>query len=225
MTAYRKPSSGRVIPYYTPGENIANSILHGIGTLSAIVGLVLLNLKTRGLFGGQWRGWLDNTGVILFTATMIGMFLVSTLYHAIQHQKTKYVLRVLDHSMVYVFIAGTYTPFCLSALGGAWGWTLFGIEWALAALGIILYVLNWKALHRIEVAVYICMGWIILVGWVPLVRSLATPSLVLLFSGGILYSLGAIVYRKKHLTGTHAVWHAFVLAGAFCHYLSVWFFH
>ena len=225
MTTARSPAGGGVFPFYSTGENIANSVLHGIGTLSAIAGLVLLNLRTRGFLGGQLRGWLENTGVILFTATMIGMFLVSTLYHAIQHKGAKHVLRVLDHSMIYVFIAGTYTPFCFTALGGAWGWTLFAIEWSLAALGIVLYTLNWETLKKIEVAVYIFMGWVIVAGWVPLVRSLSKISLVFLLAGGILYSLGTIWYRKKHLAGTHAVWHAFVLAGAFCHWFSVWLFH
>lgn len=213
------------LPFYTPGENIANSVLHGIGTLLAVLGLVLLNLKTRGLSSGQLNGSLEITATLLFTATMIGMFLISTLYHGIQHLGAKRILRILDHSMVYIFIAGTYTPFCLAALGGVWGWTLFFIEWSLALTGIVLYSLNWKILKKVEVAVYIVMGWAIVAGCVPLFRSIPLISFILLFSGGIFYSLGTIWYRKKHLPRTHAIWHAFVLAGALCHWFSVWYLH
>ena len=212
-----------ILPFYTIGEEIANSILHGVGTLSAIAGLVLLNLKTRGLFSAPKGGRLDIISVLLFTATMIGMFLVSTLYHAIRHGKAKSILRILDHSVIYLFIAGTYTPLCLSGLKGAWGWSLFAVEWFLALLGITLYILDFKILKKIEVAVYILMGWVIVIGFVPLLRSVPVISIVLLISGGIAYTLGTIWYRKKHIKGAHIVWHAFVLLGTLCHWFSVWF--
>ncbi|MDR0497266.1 MAG: hemolysin III family protein [Treponema sp.] len=219
----RTSSVAEPFPLYSIGENIANSVLHGIGTLWAIAGLVLLNIKIRSLSGRNLENSLDITAALLFTATMIGMFLISTLYHSIQHYGAKRVLRILDHSMVYVFIAGTYTPFCLSALGGVLGWSIFFIEWALALLGITLYCLNFKALKKVEVAAYILMGWVIIVGLVPLFHAMPMISFILLFAGGIVYSLGTVWYRKKHLRKTHAIWHCFVLAGALCHWLAVWF--
>ena len=218
-----KSPAAAALPFYTIGEEIANSILHGIGTLAAVAGLVLLNLKTRGFLGGSRGGAMDITAVLLFTSAMTGMFLVSTLYHAIQHQGAKRVLRKLDHSVIYLFIAGTYTPLCLSGLGGAWGWSLFAVEWSLALLGITLYVLGNKALKKIEVAVYILMGWAIVAGFVPLMRSVPVLSIILLFSGGLFYTMGTIWYRMKHIRGTHIVWHAFVLLGTVCHWFSIWF--
>jgi hemolysin III len=208
---------------YSIGEEIANSILHGIGVLGAVAGLVLLNLKTRGLLGGSRSGSIDITAVLLFAATMIGMFLASTLYHAVQHRGAKRILRDLDHTVIYLFIAGTYTPFCLTALRGPCGWSIFAVEWFLANLGITLYALDNKPLKKLEVAAKILMGWVIVVGFIPLARSIPTISLILLFAGGGAYTMGTIWYRKKSIRGTHAIWHAFVLGGTVCHWFSIWF--
>jgi hemolysin III len=218
-----KSASAAVLPLYTIGEEIANSIIHGVGALGAVAGLVLLNLKTRGLLGWPRGNTIDITAVILFTAAMIAMFLASTLYHAIQHEGAKNVFRILDHSMIYIFIAGTYTPFCLSALKGGWGWSLFAVEWSLAALGIVLYASGNKAIKKIEVGVYILMGWAIIAGFVPLVRSVPLISVILLVAGGVAYTMGTLWYRKKHIRGTHIVWHSFVLLGTICHWFSIWF--
>ena len=209
-------------PLYTIGEEIANSILHGVGVLGAIAGLVLLNLKTRGYFSEPRGGSADITAVLLFTAAMIAMFLASTLYHAIQHQGAKRILQKLDHSMIYLFIAGTYTPFCLIALKGAWGWSIFAVEWTLAMLGITLYVLDHKFYKKIEMIVYILMGWVILAGLIPLSRSVPVISLILLFAGGAAYTMGTVWYRKKNIRGAHIVWHSFVLLGTICHWFSIW---
>jgi hemolysin III len=219
-----KRTSPAALPSYTIGEEIANSILHGIGTLGAIAGLVLLILKTTGILGGQRSGNIDIIAVTLFGATMIGMFLVSTLYHAIQHQGAKRILRKFDHSVIFIFIAGTYSPFCLIGLKGAWGWSIFAAEWSLALLGIILNILDIKALKKIEVAAYILMGWAIVVGCVPLIRSIPIQSIILLVAGGVTYTLGTFWYRKKNVRLTHVIWHAFVLIGTTCHWLSVWYF-
>jgi hemolysin III len=224
MSENKSPAAA-TFPFYTIGEEIVNSIIHGIGVLGAIAGLVLLTLKTRGLLGGPKGNTIDITAVILFAAAMIAMFLASTLYHAIQHQGAKSIMRILDHSMIYLFIAGTYTPFCLSALKGAWGWSLFAIEWSLAVLGIALYASGNKTIKKIEVGVYILMGWAIVVSFVPLLRSVPLISVILLVAGGVLYTLGTIWYRrsKKHIQGAHIVWHTFVLMGTVCHWFSIWF--
>jgi len=219
----KRPSTTANVPFYTIDEEIANSILHGIGTLGAIAGLVMLSLKTTGFLGVARASNLDILAAILFAATMIGMFLISTLYHAVQHNGAKRVLRKLDHSLVFIFIAGTYTPLCLSGIRGAWGWSLFGVEWTLAVIGIILNILDYRAIRKIELAAYIMMGWVIIVGCVPLVRSVPLESVILLLAGGVMYTLGTIWYRRKNVRFTHAVWHIFVLAGTVCHWFSIWY--
>ena len=212
-----------ILPFYTIGEEITNSILHGIGALGATAGLVLLGLKTNGFWGGQKTAAMDKASVILFASTMIGMFLISTLYHAIQHQGAKRIFRRLDHSVIFIFIAGTYTPFCLSGLEGSWGWSLFAFEWSLALLGITLNIFRSKILKKIEIAIYILMGWAIVAGVFPLVRSVPVVSIVLLFAGGTAYTLGIFWYRKKSMRLSHVIWHAFVIAGTVCHWFAVWF--
>jgi len=223
VSTIKRAPVAAVFPFYTIGEEIANSILHGIGALGATAGLILLRLKTTGFLGGQRASNLDIAAVLLFTASMIGMFLISTLYHGIQHQGAKRILRRLDHSVIFVFIAGTYTPFCLTGLQGAWGWSLFAVEWSLAILGITLNILDFKALKKIEVAAYIMMGWAIVVGFVPLLRSIPIQSIILLLAGGTAYTIGTIWYRMKSVRLTHVVWHVFVIIGTVCHWFSIWY--
>jgi hemolysin III len=211
------------LPFQTIGEEIANSILHGIGVLLATVGLVLLALRANGLIGGRGGGSLAISSYVIYTATMICMFLASTLYHAIQHKTAKQVLRILDHSAIYLLIAGTYTPFCLTVLQGTFGLILFCAEWGLAVLGIVLHAMNYKPLKKIEVAVYILMGWAIIFSWNTLYKALPRTSIILMVAGGVLYTLGTIWYAQKKRRGTHVVWHVFVLAGALCHWWSIWF--
>ncbi|MDR1316902.1 MAG: hemolysin III family protein [Spirochaetales bacterium] len=208
--------------FYSLREETANSVIHGIGTLLAITGLVLLIIRSRGLPAGREDGALMTISCILFAGTMICMFLTSTLYHAVRRQNVKRVLRVLDHSAIYLLIAGTYTPFCLVALKGGWGWSLFGLEWGMAFAGITIHCLNIRALKKFELIVHLLMGWAIAAGWFVLVRSVSRTALILLVSGGVLYTLGVFWYRKKNVPGAHAVWHVFVLAGAVCHWVSVW---
>ena len=208
---------------YAISEEIASSILHGMGTLAATAGLVLLALKSTGILGGQRAGRLDIAATLLFAATMIAMFLISTLYHAIQHTGAKKILRRLDHSVIFIFIAGTYSPFCLIGLRGAWGWSIFAVEWFFALLGITLNIIDNKAFRKFEVASYIIMGWAIIAGCVPLFRSVPILSIVLLVAGGAAYTLGTLWYRKKNIIGTHAVWHVFVLIGTVCHWFSLWY--
>ncbi len=202
------------LPFQTPGEEIANSIIHGLGVLLAIAALVLLVVRGR-------DAW-EVVSYAIFGSSMILLFLASTLYHALTHEGAKRVFRVFDHGAIYLLIAGTYTPFCLVPLRGAWGWTLFGVEWGLAITGIVLYAVGIKALKKVEVAVYILMGWAIVLGWLPLVRSISGISLFWLVAGGVAYTLGTIWYRQKIKRGTHVTWHVFVLAGAVAHFWAVW---
>jgi hemolysin III len=223
MRAITKNSKAAVPPFYTIGDEIANSVLHGIGALAAVTGLVFLILKNTGFLGGNRAANIDITAAVLFTAAMIGMFLISTLYHAIQNISVKSFFRKLDHSVIFIFIAGTYTPICLSGLRGAWGWSLFAVEWALALTGIILNILDSKTLKKIEVMVYIMMGWAVIIGFIPLIRRVPVTSIVLLLAGGAAYTLGTVFYKKKHIKHTHVIWHTFVIIGAVCHWFSIWY--
>jgi hemolysin III len=217
------PSAGRALPFQTAGEEIANSIIHGLGSLLAAVGLMPLVFRAAGFLEGRGGGIAAASAYVIFSVTMIIMFLASTIYHAVLHPGVKRILRVLDHSAIYLLIAGTYTPFCLIALRGLWGWSVLVFEWALAAAGITLYAINWKFIRKAEVVVYILMGWAILAGWMPLMRSVPAISLILLVTGGALYTAGTFWYRKRSTRGAHVVWHVFVLAGAICHWWSIWF--
>jgi hemolysin III len=211
------------LPFQTPGEEIANSILHGLGVLLAAAGLTLLTLRANGHLGGRGGGALAVTSYVIFTAAMIAMFLASTLYHAIQAEGTKRVFRIIDHSAIYLLIAGTYTPLSLLGFRGALGWVYFGIEWGLAAAGISLYAANVKFIKKIELAVYILMGWAVIAGAFRLYQSIPRTSVIFLVSGGIAYTLGTIWYSKHVRRGAHVVWHVFVLAGAVLHWWAVWF--
>jgi hemolysin III len=223
MRAITKNSKTAVLPFYTIGEEIANSVLHGIASLAAITGLVFLILKNTGFLNGNKAAGIDIVAAVLFTAAMIGMFLISTLYHAIQNISVKSFFRKLDHSVIFIFIAGTYTPICLSGLRGAWGWSLFAVEWALALTGIILNILDSKTIKKIEVTVYIMMGWAVIIGFLPLIHRVPVISIILLLAGGAAYTLGTVFYKKKNIKHTHAIWHAFVIIGAVCHWFSIWY--
>ncbi|MDR2747684.1 MAG: hemolysin III family protein [Treponema sp.] len=213
----------RTLPFQTTGEEIANSVIHGLGCLLAATGLMPLVFRAAGFLGGKGGDVAAVSAYVIFSVTMIIMFLASTIYHAVPHQGAKRVLRVLDHSAIYLLIAGTYTPFCLIALRGPWGWSFLGLEWALAAAGITLYAANWKFIKKAEIVVYILMGWAILAGWAPLMRTVPALSLILLVTGGALYTAGTFWYRKRDTRGAHVTWHVFVLAGAICHWWSIWF--
>jgi hemolysin III len=211
------------LPFQTIGEEIANSILHGLGVLLGTAGLVLLCVRGNGGLNGTLTGPLAVTSYAVFTASMITLFMASTLYHAIQAKGAKRVFRVLDHCAIYFLIAGTYTPYSLLGFRGAVGWVYFGIEWGLAAIGIVCYAANVRFIKKIELVVYILMGWACAFGVFRLVRSIPLRSSLFLLIGGIAYTMGTFWYRKHDRRKAHVVWHAFVLAGAVSHWLSIWF--
>ena len=211
------------LPFQTPGEEIANSILHGLGVFLAVAGLTLLVLKNKGYLGGTVTSGPVIACYAIYSASMVSMFLASTLYHAIQHEGAKRIFQILDHSAVYLLIAGTYTPLSLLGLRGAWGWTYFGIEWALAITGTVLYAVNWKYLRRAELWVYILMGWAIAGGLWLLYRQVPLITFILLLAGGVAYTMGTYWYRKRHRRGAHVIWHIHVITGVVCHWLSLWF--
>lgn len=200
-------------------EEIANSITHGIGTAFGVAGLVLL------LVFSSLQGTTSHIfSSIIYGSTLIILYLASTLYHAIPSPRAKKILQKLDHSSIFLLIAGTYTPITLNGLGGPWGWSIFGTVWGLALVGIILELATKKRYKKIAITLYLCMGWLIVIAIKPMIDHVATGGLVLLLTGGLVYSLGIIFYLWKQFPFNHAIWHLFVLAGSILQFLAVFFY-
>jgi len=197
-------------------EEVANSVSHGLGFVLAVAGAPLL------IATAIRRGTLaDVVAVSVFAASMALLYLSSTIYHALPPGRTKNAFHVLDHAAIYLLIAGTYTPFTLGVLKGGWGWTLFGLVWGLAALGVLLKVFAGIRWHGISTAVYVGMGWLIIIAAKPLWDSLPLAGLMWLFGGGVAYTSGVYFYLKKNMRYGHLVWHLFVVAGTGCHFVAI----
>ncbi|NOZ94616.1 MAG: hemolysin III family protein [Acidobacteria bacterium] len=201
---------------HSGAEELANAATHGIGVLAGIPGLVIL--VSAAARTGDARKVVASA---VFGAALVLLFLSSTLYHAIPSRRAKGPLRSLDHAAIFLLIAGTYTPFTLVSLGGAWGWSLFGTVWGLAILGIVGQSTVLRRFPRLELALYLGMGWAVVVAVRPLVAALPTGGLILLAAGGLAYTLGTVFYVWESLPHHHAMWHLFVLAGAALHYFAV----
>lgn len=198
------------------GEEIANSVSHGVALLAAIVAVPFLFAAVRNL------GVANIVGAGVFAATMVLLYLVSTLYHALPPGRAKRVFLKLDHGAIYVFIAGSYTPFTLGALGGAWGWTLFGLVWSLAVLGVTLKAFDRLSHPWLSTGLYLVMGWLVLIAFVPLVERVPQPGVALLVAGGLAYTVGIVFFMlDSRLRYAHAVWHSLVVAGTAFHFFAV----
>ena len=196
-----------------------NSISHLIGAVAALAGLVIV-VVAAARQGDPWK----IVSFSVYGATLFFLYTVSTLYHSLRG-RAKRIFRKLDHYSIYFLIAGTYTPFALVTLRGGWGWTIFGIIWGLAALGIALEALPQGGNRVLSVVVYVLMGWLVLVALEPLLEALPMTGFWLLLLGGLFYTGGLVFYffdeKVRHF---HGVWHLFVLAGSVCHYLTILFF-
>lgn len=206
-------------PRYTPGEEIANSITHGVGLILAIIGMVVLTICAN-RYGNSWH----LISCVIFSVTLILQYSFSTLYHSIQPPRAKSIMRVLDHSAIFLLIAGTYTPFMLVNLRGPWGWTLFGVVWTLALFGVLFQVSLLRRWQGISLTIYICMGWVVVIAIKPMLNAVAPGGLILLLLGGLAYTSGVIFYVRKQLRYHHAIWHGFVLAGSILHFFAVLFY-
>ncbi|HZL46234.1 MAG TPA: hemolysin III family protein [Opitutaceae bacterium] len=204
------------IATYSRGEEIANSLTHGVGLLLSVAGLAVL-VTFAALRGDAWAV----TASAIFGASLVVLYTSSTLYHALRAPRLKQAVRIVDHVAIFLLIAGTYTPFMLVNLRGPWGWSLFGVIWALAAAGVTLKLFFTGRFRVLSTLVYLFMGWLVVVAFKPLVAALPRDSLIMLFSGGLAYSLGTVFYLWKRLPYHHAVWHLFVLAGSVCHFFAV----
>lgn len=204
---------------YSLAEELANSISHGLGAALSVAALTLMVVVSVAA-GDGWK----LASAIVYGTSLVLLFLASTLYHAIHHDGAKGVLRLIDHCAIYLLIAGTYTPFLLINLRGAWGWTLFAIVWSLALFGIFFKVVFRHRYPRLSLFTYILMGWLIIVATSEMLAKVPSGALWLLLAGGLVYSLGAIFYKWERLPFNHAIWHLFVLAGSTCHFLAVYLY-
>ncbi|PEI51754.1 PAQR family membrane homeostasis protein TrhA [Priestia aryabhattai] len=201
---------------FTRGEEIANAITHGVGAVLSIVGLTLL-IVLSSLEGTPWH-------VISFTiygVTMLLLYVSSTLVHSFPEGKVKDLFEIFDHSSIYLFIAGTYTPFLFIAVKGTTGWTLFGIVWGIALAGIVFKAFFVKKFLFISTILYVFMGWMIVFAWDSLTQNIAHQGIILLVVGGVLYTIGAVFYVWRGFRFHHMIWHMFVLGGTVLHFLAI----
>lgn len=198
------------------GEEIANSITHGVGLVASIAGLPILLLKARSSSDPS-----AISGAMIFGVTLIFLYATSTVYHALPLSKGKRIFRVLDHSAIYLLIAGTYTPFALGPLRGPWGWTLLAIIWALSLIGIVSKISGRFWIPHLSTALYLLMGWLIVVAIKPLVENVPLAGLLWIAAGGVAYTGGVVFYSMRRVRYNHMIWHLFVAAGSVCHYFAV----
>lgn len=199
----------------TRSEELANSISHGIGAILSIGALVAMVF----LAAGQ-TAW-HVVSVSIFGGSLVLLYSASTCYHAARRPRAKRVLQVLDHACIFVLIAGSYTPWMLVNLRGPWGWSLLGVVWGLAVFGSVLKAVFLPRFDKLGTALYVVMGWLIVLVSRPLLESVSTSGLIWLFAGGLAYSGGVYFYLKKEIRYGHLIWHLFVIAGSLCHVLAV----
>jgi hemolysin III len=199
-----------------PGEELANSLSHGLGFLLAATATPILILSAV-----KHGTAADIVGSTVFGVAMALLYLASTFYHAVPVGALKDRLKRLDHAAIYILIAGTYTPFTLGALSGPWGWTLFGLAWGAAAVGVAYKLLAGNRFPRVSTVIYLAMGWMVLIAIRPLVLSIPIEGILWLVAGGLAYSVGVVFYVRRGTPYAHFVWHLFVLAGSACHFFAV----
>jgi hemolysin III len=202
--------------FYSKREEIANAITHGVGACLAIASLVILIV-----FAALHGSASHVVGFSIFGASLVILYLASTLYHSLTHQGAKKLFRKFDHIAIYLLIAGTYTPFCLAALKGWIGWTLFGIVWGCAVIGIVVKSISVGKFEVVSTVMYVLMGWVVIFAIKPLYNSISSKGFILLMLGGVFYTAGTFFFIKDKNKYFHSIWHLFVLAGSICHFFAV----
>ena len=198
-------------------EEIASALTHGLGAVFALAASAVL-ITLAAIYGDGWQ----LASAIVFGIALLLLYTASTLYHAIQHPVAKGRLKVFDHCAIYLLIAGSYTPFCLVTLHGPWGWTLFGIVWGLAVIGILQEIKPRSEARILSIVIYAVMGWIVLVAVKPLIAALGMDGFIWLASGGVLYTVGIIFFALEHrLRHSHGIWHLFVIGGSLLHFVAI----
>jgi len=198
------------------GEEIANCVSHGAGFLAAVAAapILIISAVRRG-------GAAGIVGASVFAFTMMLLYFTSAFYHILPSSRAKRVFHILDHGAIYLLIAGTYTPFTLGVLRGAWGWTLFGLVWGIAVVGVVLKSLGGVKYKRLSTLLYLAMGWLIIIAAKPLWLNMSSQGLFWLAAGGGTYTAGVVFYAAKRIRYAHFVWHLFVIAGTVCHFIAV----
>ena len=206
-------------PNYTRGEETANQLTHALGIVFGVAGLVLLvvfSLRN----GDAWHV----VSTAIFGAMLVLLYTASTLYHSFKAERTRHLLQKFDHAAIFLLIAGTYTPFVLVTLRGPWGWSLFGVVWGLAILGVVLKFWFAGRFRMVSTLIYLVMGWLVMIAIKPLLAALPAGGMKLLVAGGLCYTGGAVFYLWKRLPYHHAIWHLFVLGGSACHWAAVFLY-
>jgi hemolysin III len=198
------------------GEELANSVSHGLGLVLAIAAVPILVVSAVRVGKTSFL-----IGVSVYAASMVLLYLASTLYHSITHEGAKRVARLFDHSAIFLLIAGTYTPFTLGVLRGPWGWTLLGIVWSLAAIGLTLKMVAGTRHSWISMALYVAMGWLAVIAIKPVFEHVPLPGILLIIAGGLAYTGGLGFFAARRLRYSHFIWHLFVIAGTTCHFFAV----
>jgi hemolysin III len=206
-----KPESERL-----PVEEIANCVTHGVGLALSVVGMVAL-VALAGFYGGA----LHVVSSSVYGASLVILYLASTLYHGARSPRAKQIFQVVDHCCIYLLIAGTYTPFTLVTLRGGWGWTLFGLVWGLSLAGIIFRIIFGTKYKPVTIASYVLLGWLCVIAVKPILATVPLGALAWIAAGGLAYTSGIAFFASKRIPHNHAIWHVFVLAGSICHFIAI----
>ncbi|CAN5856192.1 hemolysin III family protein [soil metagenome] len=200
---------------YTPAEEIANGLTHGVGLGASLAGAALL-IAITALHGDGWQ----IASSVVYGSSLVTLYMASTLYHSFRG-RAKRALRVFDHCCIYLLIAGSYTPFALVSLHGGWGWTLFGLVWGFAVAGIVFKVFFTGRLNALSTAVYVLMGWLAVVAARPIIEAVPMGGIWLLLAGGIVFTAGTLFYHNRRVPYSHTIWHVFVISGSVLHFLAI----
>jgi hemolysin III len=200
----------------TLGEELANAITHGFGAVSIVAASPFLLAASL-----EHGGATAVVSASIFAATAVLLYVASMLYHAVPTGRLKRIFQTADHSAIFLLIAGTYTPFMLGVLRGPWGWSLFGVVWGIAILGLSAECFGFKRIRSLSLGLYLAMGWIAVIAIVPMITHVQLGGLVLIFAGGLAYTVGVVFYAIERIRYFHTVWHFFVLAGTACHFFAV----
>jgi hemolysin III len=207
------------LPRYTLCEDIANGITHGIAAALSIAGMSLL-VTLAALKGDPWR----IVALSIYGGTLVALYLTSTLYHSIRYPGVRRIFRRLDHAVIYLLIAGTYTPFTLVLCRGDWGWLLFGLTWGIALLGVIMTAFFMGRFEALSIVLYVALGWMAVFFLKPVIQSVPLTAIIWMAVGGLFYTVGLAFYAWERLPFNHAIWHLFVVAGSVAHFFVVFFF-
>lgn len=204
---------------YTVAEELANALTHGLGALLALAAFVLL-----AALGSVLGSFAHVLALVVYGATLVLLYLASTLYHAVRHHRAKRLFRLCDHASIFLLIAGTYTPYALIGIGGTGGWVLLALVWTGAVAGIAFKIVSMDRFEKLSLVFYLALGWVGVFSLGPLISAVELNGLLLLGLGGVAYTGGIVFYIWEGLPYNHAVWHLFVLAGSICHFLSIYLY-